>query len=63
MLRAVRGDQDEGQYLIRSRLSTDGTNSLLINKPVLTEIFELDLGTDNSSTLAMIKLTKCSTKS
>lgn len=41
-------------YLIGSRLSTDGTNSLLMNRPVWTEIFELDLGTANSTIFAMV---------
>ena len=44
--------------MIGSRLSTDGTNSLLMNKPVLTGIFELFFGIDNSTRLAMIRLTR-----
>ena len=41
-------------YVIGSRLSTDGTNPLLINSLVLTRIFELDFGTDSSTTCAMV---------
>ena len=40
--------------LIGSTLSTDGTNSLLMNSPVWTGIFELDLGIDSSTTFAMV---------
>jgi hypothetical protein len=40
--------------LIGSMLSTDGTKSLLMNSPVWTRIFELDLGTDSSTTFAMV---------
>ena len=40
--------------LIGSTLSTDGTNSLLMNSPVWTRIFELDLGMDSSTTFAMV---------
>ena len=41
-------------YVIGSRLSTDGTNSLLINSLVLIRIFELDFGTGSSTTCDMV---------
>lgn len=40
--------------LMGSTLSTDGTNSLLMNNPDWTWTFELELGTDNSTTFAMV---------
>jgi hypothetical protein len=54
----IKGDvvDQKGVDLIGSRLSTDGTNSLLMNSPVWTGIFELDLGTGSSTTLAMAKV-------
>jgi hypothetical protein len=43
------------QYdLMGSTLSTDGTNSLLMNNPDCTRTFELELGTDSSTTFAMV---------
>lgn len=52
----VKGDiiNQEGVNLIGSRLSTDGTNSLLMNSPVWTGIFELDLGMGSSTMFAMV---------
>ena len=54
----IKGDiiDEEGVDLIGSRLSTDGTNSLLMKSPVWTGIFEWDFGTGSSTTFAMAQV-------
>ena len=46
-------------YVIGSMLSTDCTNSLLMNSPVWTGIFELEFGMDSSTTCAMMIRVGC----
>jgi hypothetical protein len=53
----IRYEKSRVDYVIGSMpLSTDGTNSLLMNSPVWTRILELELdfGMDSSTTCAMV---------
>lgn len=50
----MKDEKSRVYYVIGSMLSTEGTNSLLINSPVWTGILELDFGMDSSTTCAMM---------
>jgi hypothetical protein len=50
----MKDEKSKVYYVIGSILSTDGTNSLLMNSPVWTGIFELEFGMNSSTTCAMM---------
>ena len=54
-----KGREIKVNYVIGSMLSTDGTNSLLMNSPVWTGIFEFEFGMDSSTTCAMMIRVGC----
>jgi hypothetical protein len=55
----IKDEKSKVYYVIGSMLSTDGTNSLLMNSPVWTGIFELEFGMDSSTTCAMMIRVGC----